>query len=141
MEHSQIREQVRKMHQEMGILLSQMESAEVPAGETPSREFTDVVIPELQDYVMEVKDLSERKRALAAAKKLQYPIDESSEYRIGSNKMTHFHAMQAGSWFFTHGNLQDGDTPITLVEFERLAGIDPLEGKAVEGFSGAPNIG
>ena len=30
MEHSQVREQVRKMHQELGILLSQMEAAEVP---------------------------------------------------------------------------------------------------------------
>ena len=33
MEHSQVREQVRKMHQELGILLSQMEAAEVPSKE------------------------------------------------------------------------------------------------------------
>lgn len=35
MEHSQIREQVRKMHQEMGILLSQIEAATVPATADP----------------------------------------------------------------------------------------------------------
>ena len=120
--------EIREAHERIGKLLSQMEAAGVPTVETPQ--------PELQDYVMEVKELSERKRALAAAIKLGYPIHENPFCQIDNEDITHFHAMQSGSVFLDHGDLIGSDLPITLVDFEKLAGIehDPLEGKAVKGF-------
>ena len=124
MEHSQIREQVRKMHQELRILLSQMEAAEVPTGVT--------VTPDLTPYVMEIKDESQAERALAAARKLGLTIDDHKEFREYRDSKRYFITKEQGCGFYNHSGVNR--TPITLEDFEKLAGIDPLEGKNVEGF-------
>lgn len=117
--------EIRAAFERIGKLLDQMEG--VPAGD-------------LTPYVMEIKDESQAERALAAARKLGCPIDEDPKFgKYRANIDTHFITKKQGSGFYNHNGRNR--TPITLEDFEKLAGIDPLEGKAVEGFSGGKNIG
>lgn len=144
--------EIRDAHERIGKLLGQMEAAEVPMAELqaiskqgshadcindaiPYGTFTADKNLDLQPYVMEIKDESQAERALAAARKLGLTIDDHKEFREYRDSKRYFITKEQGCGFYNHSGVNR--TPITLKDFEKLAGIvnDPLEGKQVEGFN------